>query len=98
MDDATVGTMSRIATFVVPGNEWYPTEGLDTRPNGEPQMCAKLRECGIRVNLTAVVAILHLLSDESISAGRTGLSDHTILLETPQCTCKTSHKRTDSHP
>ena len=33
MDDATVGTMSRIATFVVPGNEWYPTEDLDTRPN-----------------------------------------------------------------
>jgi hypothetical protein len=44
----------------VPGKEWNPTEDLDTRRNGEPQMCAKLRECGIRVNLTAVVAILCL--------------------------------------
>jgi hypothetical protein len=58
--DPIVGTMSRIATLPVPGKEWNPTEDLDTRRNGEAQMCAKLRECGIRVNLTAVVAILRL--------------------------------------
>jgi hypothetical protein len=33
-----VGAMLTVANFAVPGNEWHPTEDLDTRPNGEPQM------------------------------------------------------------